>query len=205
LAEEKRGRKKRPNKNKKPGKNTPNKKPQKNPNPPKDDKPGQKPKEPKDPNLEFRNPSKYNILEEFPEVDQTNAEAIVEFVDNLRKNLQSRSKELIPRYTIKEVDQIPKDFARQAKYSDDDRVPDFDDIISEQGAEDDDSRLTPTMVSEQDFVEGVFYVFGSVKEEVFLENIPVYNEDGSVTWDVKLSIPDTIAVENYKVEYAREE
>lgn len=171
-----------------------------NPNPPTETKPVRD-KKPKDPNLKWRNPVTYDMFEEFPEVDESNSEAVADFVDNLRRNLQSRYSELVPKFTIKEVDQIPKDYARSERYNDDDFVPDFDDIISEQISEEAGDRKSPRMVPEDDFTEGTYYVFGSVIGEEFFEGIPVYREDGSITWDVKISIPDTIGVQDYSVQY----
>ena len=193
-------------KDKKPGKK-PNKKPPKDP----DKKPPKKPKPPKDPNKGDgdKNPSKpdikdtattyYNIFAEMPEIDESNTEAIKEFADNLNKNLQSRSGELVARYSISEVDKLPKNYARAERYNDEDRPVDFDDIVSEQGPDDINTDI-PEMVSPLDF--DATYKIGSSALDGFRENVPNFIDSGSITWDLQLSIPDTIGVADYIVELA---
>ena len=164
---------------------------------------GGDPEKPKDPNTTY-----YNIFAETPEIDESNVESIAELVNNIGKNLQSRSKELIAKFTISEVDKLPKNFARGEKYNDEDRQIDFDDIISYDAPEDDDTDI-PEMVSPADF-EGTLpdteplYVFGHSTAEEFIENVPLFKEDGSVEWHIKLSLPDTIGIADYIVEIAED-
>lgn len=162
--------------------------------PPKD--PPKKPEEPKEPNT-----LEYDIFSETPEVDETNTDTVAELVDNLRRNLQSSARELVSKYSIKEVDQIPKNFARSEKYNDEDRLPEFDLTISEDVDEENDT-LIPAMIPEVDFE--ALYKFGSVRDNVFVEDVPNFTEDGSVTWDIQLTIPDTIGIEDYIIEYVEE-
>lgn len=183
--------------NKKPGKK-PEKKPPKKP--PKDPTKGDPdPKEPKEPDIKDESTRYFNIFSEMPEIDESNAEAIKEFTDNLNKNLQSRSGELIARYSISEVDQLPRSFARSEKYNDEDRVPEFDDIVSEQGPDDINTDI-PAMISSLDFQ--ATYKFGSSTVDGFKEGVPNFIDGGSITWDLQLSIPDTIGVSDYIVELA---
>lgn len=158
---------------------------------------GTKPPDNKDSNTTF-----FNIFSETPEIDESNADSMKELVDNLNKNLQSRAGELVARYSISEVDKLPKNFARSEKYNDEDRQIDFDDIVSEQGPDDIDTAI-PKMLSPLDFAAK--YKFGSSNVDGFKENVPNFLEAGTISWDLQLSIPDTIGVEDYIIEWAADE
>lgn len=196
------------------GDGIPNKKDKKpnKPNKPKDPNKGKppgsgggdnKPEKPREPNTTY-----YNIFAETPEIDESNTESIPELISNINRNLQKAAPELVARFTISEIDQVPKNFARYEKYNDEDRLPDFDDIVSYDGPEDDDTDI-PDMVSPADF-NGITpdidpaYVFGHATAEDFVEGIPLFKEDGSVEWHVKLTLPDTIGIADYIVEIAED-
>lgn len=157
---------------------------------------GSEPEKPKDPETTY-----YNIFAETPEIDESNVETIAELVTNIGKNLQSRASELVAKYSISEVDKLPKNFARSEKYNDEDRLVDFDDIVSYDGPEDDDTAI-PSMIAELDFE--ATYKFGHATVDGFIENVPLFNEDGSVEWHLKLTIPDTIGIADYIVEIAED-
>lgn len=181
---------------KKPGKK-PDKKPDKKP--PKDPPKGDGDKKPPTPDIKDSATTYFNMFAEMPEVDESNVEAIKEFADNLNKNLQSRSGELIARYSISEVDKLPKSYARFERYNDEDRVPEFDDIVSEQGPDDIDTDI-PQMLPQSEF--SADYIFGSSTVDGFKEDVPNFIDGGSITWDLQLSIPDTIGVSDYIIELA---
>lgn len=143
--------------------------------------------------------SYYNIFSETPDIDETGAESIAEFAENLRENLQSRSQELIARFSINEVDKLPKNYARAPKYNDEDRPLDFDSIIAFDTPENNQRRI-PDMVDPLEFTNN--YVFGHATVDDFIEGVPIFLEDGSVEWHLKLSITDTIGVSDYIIEIA---